>query len=911
MEAVSPNIRDELLRADIRRLGTQLGESLTRQEGRELLDLVEEVRALTKSIRIGGDVEAGIRLESVLEELDLGRAINLVRAFSAYFYLANVAEQTHRIGDLAMADAGRTFAATIDRIVGAGLDPGLVSSVLGRLELRPVLTAHPTEAVRRTLLTKLGAIANLLTARSDVRASDSDRSRIDRRVAEVIDQIWQTDELRAERPEPIDEARSAIFYLDQFATAVLPALAEDVAINLERLGRSIDSDRAPIRFGTWVGGDRDGNPAVTPAVTMHVLEVQVDHGLRNLIAQVEHLAEELSTSSRLCDVSDELSTALSNDRLSLPEVWERFHTLNRDEPYRLKCAYIHERLVNTRRRYKADARHIPEKDYSTSRDMHDELSLMRRSLLANAGQLIADGVLLRLMRNVNVFGFHLAVMDIREHAERHHHVLERLHERIGVEYGSLSRPARTALLAEELANRRPLASPAIVLDDPVASTFEAFATIRRALDRFGPGVIESYIISMTRDVDDVLAPAVLARDAGLIDLHSGVARIGFVPLFETIEELRRAGDLLDGLLSCEPYREIVVLRGNVQEVMLGYSDSNKIGGITTSQWEIFKAQRLLRTAAQAHGVTLRLFHGKGGTIGRGGGPTHEAILAQPFGTIDGSIKVTEQGEVVSDKYGLPGLAHRNLELALSSVLEASLLHRESRQTKEVLDRWTETMGAISEASFAAYRALVESPGLVPYFLAATPVEELADMNIGSRPSRRPDGGTGLEDLRAIPWVFGWTQSRQIVPGWYGVGSGLAAARADGRWETVEEMHDKWRFFQTFISNVEMTLSKTDLDVASRYVRQLVDPEHHHLFDRIKAEHGLTLAEVERLTGSGVLDRLPILQRTLAVRDYYLDPLNFLQVALLARRRSGERDEALERALLLTVNGIAAGMRNTG
>jgi len=876
-----------------------------------LLDLVEEVRALTKAIRTDGDSGAGIRLDVVLGELDLEQAINLVRAFSAYFYLANVAEQTHRIGDLAMADEGRTIVETVDRISAAGLDADLVASILNRLELRPVLTAHPTEAVRRTLLTKLGTIADLLTARADVRASESDHARIDRRMAEIIDQIWQTDELRAERPTPMDEARSAIFYLDQFATQVVPELAEEVAISLQRLGQDVASDHSPIRFGTWVGGDRDGNPAVTPTVTMQVLEVQHDHGLRNLIAQVEELAEELSTSARLREVSHELADSLAADRRSLPEVWQRFHTLNRDEPYRLKCAFIHQRLGNTRLRHREDARHVPGKDYGTSQELLGDLSLMRHSLLANAGQLIADGVLLRLMRNVSIFGFHLASMDIREHADRHHDVLELLHDRVGVEYASLDRPARLRLLTDELENRRPLASSVTVLADPAAATFETFVTIRRAFDRFGPGAIESYIISMTRGVDDVLAPAVLARDAGLIDLHGGVALIGFVPLLETIEELRRAGELLDGLLSCQPYREIVALRGNVQEVMLGYSDSNKIGGITTSQWEIHKAQRLLRTAAQRHGVTLRLFHGRGGTIGRGGGPTHQAILAQPFGTIDGLVKVTEQGEVVSDKYGLPGLAHRNLELALSSVLEASLLHRESRQTKEVLDSWTETMGAVSEAAFGAYRNLVESPGLVDYFLAATPVEELADMNIGSRPSRRPGGGTGLQDLRAIPWVFGWTQSRQIIPGWYGVGSGLATVRAQGGWDALEEMFDKWLFFQTFISNVEMTLTKTDLAVASRYVRQLVDPEHHHLFDRIKNEHDRTVAEIQRLTGSGILDRLPILQRTLAVRDYYLDPLNYLQVALLARRRAGENDEALERALLLTVNGIAAGMRNTG
>ncbi|MCJ7780252.1 MAG: phosphoenolpyruvate carboxylase, partial [Acidimicrobiia bacterium] len=800
---------------------------------------------------------------------------------------------------------------TVGRITGIGLETDLLDNVLDRLELRPVFTAHPTEAVRRTLLTKLGRIADLLAARAAARFSAADHARIDRRIAEIIDQIWQTDELRAARPKPIDEARSAIFYLEQLATEVLPALAEEVAIGLERLGRDPASDHAPIRFGTWVGGDRDGNPAVTPQVTIQVLEVQHDHGLRSLSAQVEKLAEELSTSSRLRDVTDELSDALDVDRRQLPEVWQHFHTLNRDEPYRLKCAFIHQRLANTRRRHAENTPHVPGQDYFISQSLFDELSVMRRSLLANAGQLIADGVLLRLMRNVTTFGFHLATMDIREHADRHHEVLEQLHDRIGVRYAELDRPARIQLLTEELANRRPLASPTTGLLESAADTFETFLAIQQALDRFGPGVIESYIISMTRDVDDVLAPAVLARDAGLIDLHSGIAQIGFVPLLETIAELRRAGELLDRLLSCGPYREIVRLRSNVQEVMLGYSDSNKIGGITTSQWEIYKAQRLLRSAAQRHGVTLRLFHGRGGTIGRGGGPTHQAILAQPFGTVDGQIKVTEQGEVISDKYGLPGLAHRNLELALSSALEASLLHRKSRKTKKVLDRWIETMEAFSAAAYGAYRDLVESPGLVEYFLAATPVEELAEMNIGSRPSRRPGGSAGLDDLRAIPWVFGWTQSRQIIPGWYGVGSGLEAVRQQGRWKVVEEMFEGWLFLQTFISNVEMTLTKTDLEVASRYVRQLVDPEHHYLFDRIREEHERTVTEIQRLTGTGILDRLPILQRTLAVRDYYLDPLNLLQVALLARRRAGESDDALERALLLTVNGIAAGMRNTG
>ncbi|MGB5431784.1 MAG: phosphoenolpyruvate carboxylase [Acidimicrobiia bacterium] len=911
MDPIADSGGDDLLRGDIRRLGSQLGNALTRQHGDELLELVEEVRLLTKASRTDSDQDSAVRLQTVLGELDLEQVVNLVRAFSAYFHLANVAEQTHRVGDLAIADQDRTFAATVDRILAARPKPEVLHEVLTRLELRPVFTAHPTEAVRRTLLTKLGRIADLLIARKDVEISAARRAGIDRRIAEIIDQIWQTDELRSQRPQPIDEARSAMFYLDQLSADVLPSLGEEVAIGLQRLGRDMAPGPAPIRFGTWVGGDRDGNPSVTPGVTMRVLEMQHDHALRNLSSQVETLAKELSTSSRYRRVSGELSDSLAADREALPEVWLRFRTLNRDEPYRLKCAYIHERLVNTRRRHADGARHVPGEDYRSSRDLLDDLAIMHRSLHADTGQLIADGVLLRLMRNVSTFGFHLATMDVREHAERHREVLEQLYDRVGISYADLDPAARMELLTDEFINGRPLAPPSPNLPETSTAVFETLQTVREALDRFGPGIVESYIISMASGEDDVLAAAVLARDAGLVDLHSGVARIGFVPLLETIDALRRAGDLLDSLLSCAPYREIVRLRGDVQEVMLGYSDSNKIGGITTSQWEIYKAQRLLHDAARQHGVTLRLFHGRGGTIGRGGGPTHQAILAQPFGTVDGRIKVTEQGEIISDKYGLPGLAYRNLELALSSVLEASLLHRVSRQPKEVLDLWTNTMEALSAASFAAYRGLVESPGLVDYFLAATPVEELAEMNIGSRPSRRPGGGAGLDDLRAIPWVFGWTQSRQIIPGWFGVGSGLEAMRRDGRWEVIEEMFDSYRFLQTFISNVEMTLAKTDLDVASRYVRRLVDPRHHHLFDRIREEYERTITEVERLTGTAILDRLPVLKRTLAVRDYYLDPLNLLQVTLLARRREGESDPTLERALLLTVNGIAAGMRNTG
>ena len=903
-------LRDDLLRADIRRLGVQLGETLTRQRGPELLELVERVRALTKAIRTEGDAGAGEELDRVLAELDLDQVADLVRAFATYFHLANVAEQTHRVSELGN-DPELTIQGAVDRILAAGLDEELVRDIAERLEYRPVFTAHPTEATRRTLQTKLRHVADLLERRLDPRVTEAERGRIDRRTAEIIDQVWQTDELRAERPEPMDEARSAVFYLNQIFDDVLPDLAEDVALALRRLGRADDIAPA-IRFGTWVGGDRDGNPRVTPAITMDVLRMQHESGLRNLVRMVEEVAEELSSSTRICAISPELEADLARDREQLPDVWRRFHRLNAGEPYRLKCAFVHQRLLNTRRRVAEGSEHVPGTDYRTPAELLTDLGVLDASLRGNAGVLIADGALRRLARNVAAFGFHVATMDVREHAERHHAALARLYERLHVAYGSLDREARRALLAEELGSRRPLRTPATPLDGDAGAVLATFQVVRDALDRFGDGVVESYIISMTRGADDVLAAVVLAREAGLVDVHGGVARVGFVPLFETIDELRRCGDILGTLLSDPSYRRLVDLRGGTQEVMLGYSDSNKLGGITTSQWEIYKAQRHLRDAARRHGVALRLFHGRGGTIGRGGGPSHHAILAQPFGTIDGSIKVTEQGEVISDKYGLPGLAARNLELSLASVLEASLLHRAARQPDDVLEDWFETMEVVSQAAFAAYRELAEEPGLVPYFLSSTPVEELGSMNIGSRPSRRPGSEGGLDDLRAIPWVFGWTQSRQIVPGWYGVGSGLAAAREAGRWDRLREMAESWSFMRTFVGNVEMTLTKTDLTIAERYVAHLVDPAVRGLFARIREEHDRTVQEIERLSGHGLLDTAPLLRRTLSVRDYYLDPLNHLQVSLLARRRAAAGlDPELERALLLTVNGIAAGMRNTG
>ena len=905
-EAVNDADRDDLLRSDIRRLGNQLGDALVRQHGSDLLDLVERVRALGKSARRGGSETAGDDLDKLLRELDLDNVIPLVRAFTTYFYLANVAEQVHRIDQLAPDD--RYLHATVDRVIEAGVDQELIDDVLGRLSVRPVFTAHPTEAARRSILNKTRALADLVEHRMDARPAQIDG--IDQRSAELIDQIWQTDELRHEKPSPVEEARSALYYLVQLAEHVLPDLTDTIHRELSRLAD--DHSPAPLSFGTWVGGDRDGNPGISPGMTLDVLAEQHIRGIRRILTLVEDLAEELSVSDRLTSIGEDLEESLEADRELLPDIWAREQRRTAQEPYRLKCSYIHQRLINTLERVRNATPHRPGVDYAHPGEMLADLMIMDRSLRESKGDLIADGALGRVVRLVRSIGFQLATMDIREHAAAHRAALIELFDRVGTEFEEADEAEKVTILVDELHNPRPLVGQTTVLTDETERTVKTFNAIRKAQDRYGRQIIESYIISMTESPSDVLAAAVLAKEAGLVDLAAGEARVGIVPLVETIADLRNSGDLLDELLQNETYRRLVSLNGDNQQVMLGYSDSNKVGGITTSQWEIYKAQRVMRNIAHKHGVRLHLFHGRGGTIGRGGGPTHAAILAQPYGTVDGTIKVTEQGEVISDKYGHPDIASRNLELTVASVLESSLLHRQSRQPKQVLDSWTEAMECFSEAAYKAYRDLVESPDLVPYFLTSTPVEELGRLNLGSRPSRRPGGLGGIEDLRAIPWVFGWTQSRQIVPGWYGVGSGLRAARKAGYEETLGEMVENWSYFQTFLSNVEMTLAKTDLEIADRYVDALVPPEHRSILDRLREEATLATEEVLALAGQKeLLESMPLLQRTFNVRDVYLDPINYLQVSLLGRSRSGEESPLLDRGLLLTINGIAAGLRNTG
>ncbi|GAA2151481.1 phosphoenolpyruvate carboxylase type 1 [Humibacillus xanthopallidus] len=893
---MTPSTEDTRLDADVQLLTRLLYETVERHDSAEVVTQMQDVERWASAAHASGSPADDARITQALSALDPDRSAKLARAFTVYFHLINVAEQVHRLDESALHD-GASLADTMDAVRAAGLDTADLSRTVEQVEVRPVFTAHPTEASRRSVLTKIRQVADLLEERADPRSQPGDGARVERRLAEVIERLWQTDELRVDRPRVIEEARSALFYLEELADQVLPEVVDELAAGLAGLGVDLSPTAVPVRLGSWVGGDRDGNPLVTPAVTEEVLLQQTRTALRVLERNLQALQVEMSESSRVVPPSDEV--------LALTEGAQT------EEPYRAALQTMLDRLAATSGRL-LDGQHS-ERSYADADELLADLATIHRSLVDHRGELTARGPVSRVMRTVSLIGFHLAVLDIREHAAHHHTTLAQLYDLVGQDpaYATLSPQERTDLLARELAEPRPLLSPTTRLEGVPERTMETFHTVRRALDR-DPGAIESYIVSMSEDVDDVLAAAVLARQAGLVDVNAGVARIGFVPLLETPSSLAIAGDFLDRLLSCAPYRELVRLRGDSQEVMLGYSDSSKLGGITVSRWGLHRAQRELVEVARTHGVSLVMFHGRGGSVGRGGGPTHEAIVAQPAGTVSGRIKFTEQGEVISDKYLVRSLAHHNMELSLAATLRAATLRREAQNTIEVRRRWDSLMDVISEASHAAYLDLVGDEAFPEYFRQSTPVDELADLNLGSRPARRGGGGR-LEDLRAIPWVFGWTQSRQLIPGWFGVGSGLAAAIDAGYSDQLEEAVRRWRFLRMFLSNVEMTLSKTDLAISRRYVEQLVDPSLQRFFGAVTDEHTRTVQHLLAVTGKdALLSDEPVLRRTFAVRHGRLHAVHELQIALLQRTRSGQAaDPELRRALLLTMNGIAAGLRNTG
>ncbi|NNN03148.1 MAG: phosphoenolpyruvate carboxylase, partial [Acidimicrobiaceae bacterium] len=757
--------RRRALTSDLDMLSAVLDETLQRQTTPQFVSLVERVRQVA-----GEDLASTL---GALEDLDLPTASQLVRAFSMYFHLANVTEQTHRARE---GEARRNLddgpLARVTRLILDGLDRGDITAdevrtAVNSLDVRPVFTAHPTESARRSVLLKLRSISSLLDAARGTR-SGLDEALKRRRLRELVDTLWQTDELRRSKPEVIDEARNAMHYVDLLMRSVVPDVLDTLIANAERLGVEISPTSRPLTFGSWIGGDRDGNPFVTPDVTGEVVDLALDFSVRALRAMVSRLVDELSVSTLHVGISAALANSLERD-LAAVELPERYLRLNAEEPYRLKLGCIRSKLEATQRRMERRTPHHPGYDYASSRELMDDLMLIYDSLVAHGSSLLARGTLERSLITVAAFGLTLTTLDVREHAGAHHRVLAILYERLGeleTPYDQLSRAQRLSVLGRELESRRPLFSSHIPLEGDNLKTFRVFSTIHDLLHRYGAPTCETYIVSMTKGADDLLAAVVLAREAGLVDLAGGVAQIGFAPLFETLDELRHAGEIFETLLAIPGYRHLVTLRGEHQEIMLGYSDSNKDAGITASQWGIHLAERQLRDVAERHGIRLTLFHGRGGSVGRGGGPTHDAILSQPYGVLRGSIKLTEQGEVISDKYLLAPLAHENLELLLAAVLEAVVFHSRPWVDPEKLTAWNDTMETIAGASLISYRGLVDDPHLPTYFTRSTPVTELADLHIGSRPSRRVSGDDTIDSLRAIPWVFGWTQSRQIVPGWY-------------------------------------------------------------------------------------------------------------------------------------------------
>lgn len=961
--------KDLPLRNDIRRLGDLLGETLKRLGGKKLFDVEEQVRALCKQLRASHSPATERQLKRLLHGLSLDDAIGMIRAFSVYFQLVNIAEQQHRIRrkrfyELHTPDQPQqgSIAETFQRIKIQSKKLGQLSeaelrkqlrSVVDRLEIVPVMTAHPTEAARRTLLEKHRRISDLLSHFDDENLPPQRRDELRDELAAEVESIWQTDEVRHMQPTVLDEVNNTLYYFDAALFDSIPALMEELERQLANnfAGVKLRDGGAPLRFGSWVGGDRDGNPFVTPEVTWETLRLQQRLALRKYLAAVAELSRRLSESVRFAPPSAELKASIADDAEKMHAIAETVFKRNPEEPYRQKLSFIYRRLENTERRNRdlASALRIETPNqlisirpalpiiaaltksdsmaarvYHKGDELWEDLRLVRDSLRAGKADLAARAVD-RLMRQVAVFDLHLATLDLRQHSERHRSALAEITKVLGLEkdYSRMDEQERAEWLTAELATPRPLVATDARYSAETTETLNAFRVARRALDEISPRAIRTYIVSMTQEASDLLAVLVLAKQAGL-------SKLAVSPLFETIDDLRRAPEVMTQLFENPVYRRLLETQGNLQEVMIGYSDSSKDGGILTSSWELYKAQEQLWQVAREHKIELRLFHGRGGTVGRGGGPSHEAILAQPPNTVASRIKITEQGEVISSKYSLPEIAMRSLELTTAAVIAASLPREEN--SNRSLERWQAVMEQISSEAFAVYRSFVrETEGFLDYFTQATPVEELQHMRIGSRPAKRKQGSKSLDDLRAIPWVFGWTQSRHLLPGWLAVGTALEQFigqspqdRKNGNLALLREMYRDWPFFHSTISNIEMTLAKADFQIARQYAERLPEPKlGKRIFKMLESEYDRACRVVLQITGEKhLLDNSPVLQRSIAVRNPYVDPMSYLQVELLARKRVCETDDAMceyepgERekllyAILLTINGVAAGMRNTG
>jgi phosphoenolpyruvate carboxylase len=883
---------------------------VTRAEGPEVLELHERTVELARAARAGDD-GAGARLAELVGGLDLRRADQLVRSLTRWFQLINLAEDNERIRRLrarerreAPAPRRGSLRDAVTRLEREGRDAGAVAALLAQAEVRLVLTAHPTEARRRTTIEKLARVFGVLRDLDERPATADADAR--RRLAPTVQELWASDELRAVSLTVLDEVRANLVWYVTTLAAEVPEVYRDLEAALAEAYPDAEVPVPPLlTFGSWIGGDRDGNPSVTPEVTSEALEVMRDHCLRFLEARVELLAGRVSLSERLTGPAAGLERVLAEGEERFPQLAARLAQLNPEEPYRRAFTFIRERVRATRRRDPGG--------YAEPAELLADLRDAERSLCAGAGALTAAGDLRDVLRQVEVFGFHFARLDVREHARRHRAALDEVLRDLGIHpaYADLPDDRRCELLADLIADQRPVVPGDISgFSEDTRTVLRTFRVVRELLDTAHRGAIEAYVISGTEGPADLLEVLLLAKEAGLSRAGGEGMRLRIVPLFEAAATLRDAADTMDALLRRPVYRAALRAVGDEQEVMVGYSDSNKDAGYVASGWATYRAQERVSEVLEAHGVSWVFFHGRGGSLGRGGGPTNTAILALPVGTVGGRLKMTEQGEVLAAKYAVGEVAHRELELTTSAALVATMRTR----TSGPLEEHRRLMERMAERSEAAYRELVHhDPDFVGFFHAVTPIDEISRLRLGSRPAKRPGDG-GIETLRAIPWVFSWTQSRIVLPAWFGLGTALEDAREHAGLEVLREMERAWPFFEGLLANAEMALAKADLGIARRYV-DLWDDEgpRERIWGRIVEEFERSAAELLHIRGEDrLLDGVPVLQASIDRRNPYVDPLSFVQVELLRRLRAAEGDdELLGRVSLLTVNGIAGGLRNTG
>jgi phosphoenolpyruvate carboxylase len=910
----------EPMRADIRLLGTILGDTVREHNGDEVFDLVE--RARVESFRVRRSEIDRSELSRMFDGIDIHLAIPIIRAFSHFALLANVAEDIHRERRRAIhVDAGEppqdsSLAATYVKLDLAELDSATVADALKGALVSPVITAHPTETRRRTVFVTQHRITELMRLHADGHTETSDGRSIELELRRHVLTLWQTALIRLSRLKISDEIEVGLRYYPAALFKVVPQVNAEVRQALRARWPDADLLSAPIlQPGSWIGGDRDGNPNVTAEVVRLATGSAAFTALAHYLAELTDLEQELSMSARLISVTPELSELAEGCR----------EAARADEPYRRALRVIRGRLTATATQI-LDRQPQHELDlglppYSAPAELRADLDTIDVSLRTHGSTLVADDRLALLREAVGVFGFHLSGLDMRQNSDVHEEVVGELLAWAGVhpDYSSLPEDERVELLVSELNIRRPLVGDRAQLSDLARGELGVVAAAAHAVELYGPAAVPNYIISMCESVSDVLEAAILLKEAGLLDASGPepYCPVGISPLFETIDDLHKGAAILQATLELPLYRALVAARGESQEVMLGYSDSNKDGGYLTANWAVYRAELALVEVARKSGIRLRLFHGRGGTVGRGGGPSYQAILAQPPGAVNGSLRLTEQGEVIAAKYAEPPMTRRNLESLLAATLESTLLDVEG--LGDAAEPAYAVLEEIANLARRAYAELVhDTPGFVEYFKASTPVSEIGLLNIGSRPtSRKPTAS--ISDLRAIPWVLAWSQSRVMLPGWYGTGSAFEhwiTAGPESESERVQVLHDlyrRWPFFRSVLSNMAQVLAKSDLGLAARYAELVADESlRRRVFGKIADEHQRTIAMYKLITGQeDLLADNPSLARSVFNRFPYLEPLNHLQVELLRRYRSGDDNEFVQRGILLTMNGLASALRNSG